>query len=177
MHENANTISDGKEQGCGCGERIPAPDLSLIDPILQHYKDMPGNIIPVLQEAQKQYGYLPEAVLVKISKELKVALSHLYGVVTFYSQFYLKPRGRHTIKSCQGTACHVRGSKRVLQAIEDHLEIKDGETTPDMHFSIETVACLGTCFLAPAVMIGHDYYGDLEPKSIKKMLNSYKVKQ
>lgn len=177
MPEIEEAVKNEKAEGCGCGGKIPAPDLALLDPLIGRYRGISGNLIPVLQEAQKIYGYLPEAAMEKISKELKAPLSHIYGVVTFYAQFYLKPRGKHTVKSCQGTACHVRGAKSVLQAIEENLKIKDGETTPDMNFSIETVACLGTCFLAPAVMIGHDYYGDLEPKKVRKMLNAYKPKQ
>ena len=132
-----------------------------------------GPLIPLLQQTQAIYGWLPEEALRHISEALGMPLSKVYGVVTFYSQFYLEPRGRHCIKSCQGTACHVRGGKNVLQALEHHLEIQEGGTTKDMKFSLETVACLGTCFLAPVVMVDEDYYGDVAPKEVPKILKQY----
>ena len=132
-----------------------------------------GPLIPLLQQTQAIYGWLPEEALRHISESLGMPLSKVYGVVTFYSQFYLSPRGRHCIKACQGTACHVRGGKNVLQALEHHLEIQEGGATKDMKYSLDTVACLGTCFLAPVVMVDHDYYGTVAPKDVPKILKNY----
>lgn len=132
-----------------------------------------GALIAVLQETQAIYGWLPREALELISEKLDIPLSRVFGVVTFYSQFHLEPRGRHCIRSCQGTACHVRGGANVLQALEHHLETQAGGTTSDLKYSLETVACLGTCFLAPVVMVDEDYYGDVKPKEVPKMLKNY----
>ncbi len=148
-------------------------DLSKMDIVLEKYQGQEGSLIPILQEAQGIYGYLPEDVLVSISKSLRVPLSRIYGIITFYAQFYLTPRGRHLIKSCQGTACHVRGAKGVLESLSRDLKVMPGETTQDLQFSVETVACVGTCFLAPVVMIDSDYYGKLTPKKVVDVLKKY----
>jgi NADH:ubiquinone oxidoreductase subunit E len=148
-------------------------DLSRVDEILDKYHGEQGALIPVLQGAQEAYGYLPEEVLRRISRGLKVPISRIYGVVTFYAQFYLTPRGRHVIKSCQGTACHVRGAKGVLESLTRELNVPPGGTTEDLQFSLETVACVGTCFLAPVIMIDGDYYGKLTPKRAVDALKKY----
>lgn len=156
---------------------MPEPiDLSKMKPIWKKYEGQKGALIPTLQEAQSFYGYLPEEVLKGISRKLKVPLSRIYGVVTFYAQFYLTPRGQHLIKSCQGTACHVRGAKGVLESLSRELKIEPGETTTDQKFSLETVACVGTCFLAPVMMIDEDYYGKLTPKKGVDVLKKYRPK-
>ena len=153
---------------------MPEPlDLSKLEPILKKFKGQRGALIPVLQEAQDSYGYLPEEVLRRISRGIKVPMSKIYGVITFYAQFYLTPRGRHVIKSCQGTACHVRGAKGVLEALCRELKVEPGGTTGDLHFSLETVACVGTCFLAPVIMVDADYYGKLSPKRAVDALKKY----
>lgn len=151
-------------------------DLSRIDPILQKHSNQDGALIPVLQEVQAVYGYLPEEALKRVATRLKVPMSRIYGVVTFYAQFYLTPRGRYTIKCCQGTACHVRGGKGVLEALERELKVAPGGTTEDLKFSLETVACVGTCFLAPVMMIGEDYYGKLTPNTAVKAVRKYAPK-
>jgi NADH:ubiquinone oxidoreductase subunit E len=150
-----------------------ALDLSKMDELLNHYGGERGALIPVLQEAQNIYGYLPEEVLRRISRKLNVPLSKIYGVITFYAQFYLTPRGKHVIKSCQGTACHVRGAKGVLESLTRELKVEPGGTTADLRFSLETVACVGTCFLAPVIMIDEDYYGKLTPKRAVDALKKY----
>jgi NADH:ubiquinone oxidoreductase subunit E len=155
-------------------ERMPENlDLSKIDEVLSHYRGEKGALIPVLQEAQNVHGYLPEEVLRRISRALNVPLSKIYGVITFYAQFYLTPRGKHVIKSCQGTACHVRGAKGVLDSLCRELKVEPGGTTGDLHFSLETVACVGTCFLAPVIMIDEDYFGKLTPKRAADALKKY----
>jgi NADH:ubiquinone oxidoreductase subunit E len=100
----------------------------------------------------------------------------VYGVVTFYAQFYLTPRGRHIVKCCRGTACHVRGATRALEAVEKELGIKDGETAPDFTYTLETIACFGTCFLAPVMMIDGSYFGKLTPQRVAEILSSHKKK-
>jgi NADH-quinone oxidoreductase subunit E len=148
-------------------------DLKQLDRVFTKHQGEEGALIPVLQEAQDIYGYLPKEVLVRISKRLKVPLSHIFGIVTFYAQFYLNPPGRHTIKSCQGTACHVRGAAGVLESLMRKLQVEPGGTTEDFNFSLETVACVGTCFLAPVIMIDKDYYGKLTPKRAADILKKY----
>jgi len=134
----------------------------------------PSNLITVLQAVQKHFGYLPPPALEEISRRTKIALSRVYGVVSFYAQFYTEPRGKHTVRCCRGTACHVKGSRRVLEALKQELGIEEDETTPDMMFCLETVACLGTCFLAPAMMIDNQYFGRLTPRRVKSILRSYR---
>jgi NADH:ubiquinone oxidoreductase subunit E len=150
-------------------------NLSLLDDVIKKHAD-DGGLLPVLQEAQSIYGYLPEDVLRYLSRRLNVPLSRIYGVVTFYSQFYLHPRGRHVIKSCQGTACHVRGAKGVLESLTRELRVEPGETTENLDFSLETVACVGTCFLGPVIMVDDDYYGKLTPKGAVDVLKKYSTK-
>jgi len=133
------------------------------------------NLIGVIQGVQDRFGYLPAPVLESLSRRTRVPLSRIYGVVSFYAQFYTEPRGKHTIRCCRGTACHVRGGKGVLQAIQDLLDIEDGQTTPDMQFSLETVACLGACFLAPAMMIDNRYFGQLTPQRVESILLRYRT--
>lgn len=132
------------------------------------------NLIGVLQETQEKFGYLPRAALEAISRRSRIPLSRIYGVITFYAQFYTEPRGRHTILCCRGTACHVKGAPRVLDAVEQELGIEEGESTPDLMFYLETVACLGTCFLAPVMMIDNEYFGDLTPSKVARILQSYR---
>jgi len=132
-----------------------------------------SNLINVLQDVQDRLGYLPGNVLEAMSHRMGIPLSRIYGVVSFYAQFYTEPRGRHTIRCCRGTACHVKGAGRLLNAVRNELGIDEDETTPDLMFCLETVACLGTCFLAPAMMIDNQYYGRLTPQRVQSILRSY----
>jgi len=152
-------------------------DLSKIDTILEKYHGQNGALIPVLQEAQDVYGYLPEDVLICVSRTLKVSMSRIYGVVTFYSQFNLTPRGRHTVRVCRGTACHVRGGKSVRKAVQQFLGIREDETTADLNFTFETVACLGACALAPVLLVNKNYYGKLTPGKVEQILKRYMSKE
>ena len=147
--------------------------IAQLEKSIHRYQKEKGALIPVLQEAQSIYGWLPEEAIRMVSESLDIPVSKIYGVVTFYSQFYLKPRGKHCIKSCQGTACHVRGGKNVLQSLEHHLGVEAGGTTADLKYSLDTVACLGTCFLAPVVMVDTDYFGSVMPKEVPKLLKKY----
>lgn len=144
-----------------------------IDKILEKYEREAGGLIPILQEVQETCGYLPEGILTYVSERSRVPLSKIYGIVTFYAQFSLVPRGRNTIKICLGTACHVKGVKRVLAKLEEALEIKVGGTSSDSKFTLEIVRCLGTCFLAPVMMINRDYFGKLTPDKVGKILEQY----
>jgi NADH-quinone oxidoreductase subunit E len=146
-------------------------DLEPLYEILQEYKEQRGAIIPALQKAQELYGWLPAPVLKIISKEMNVPLSQVYGVVTFYSQFYLTRRGRHIIRQCDGTACHVRNAAGIVDAVENHLGIRAGETTKDFKFTFEVVYCLGSCGLAPVAMIDDQVHGQLVPKSMIALLD------
>jgi len=139
-------------------------DLSRLEEILQAYRGQKGALIPVLQKAQKIYGYLPGEVLQRIAKGLRVPLSRIYGVATFYSQFYLTRRGRHVIRQCDGTACHVRGSAQIIEKMEKALGIRAGETTPDYKVTYEVVYCLGSCGLAPVATVDETAVGKLAPE-------------
>ena len=132
-----------------------------------------SNLIAVLQDVQEEFGFLPRTAITEIGNRTKTPLSRIYGVISFYAQFYTEPRGKHTILCCRGTACHVKGAKRVIDTLEQKLGIEEGQTTPDMNFYLETVACVGTCFLAPVMMIDNQYYGMLTPKKIPSILKNY----
>ena len=148
-------------------------DISVIEPILQKHAAHEGALITMLQEIQDAYGYLPEEALTRLSKETKIPLSRIYGVVTFYSQFHLTPRGKNIIRMCRGTACHVRGSAVIMRTLGEHLGIGEGETTEDGKFTLETVACLGTCFLAPVMMVNSDYHGKLNSKKARAIVEDH----
>ncbi len=145
-------------------------DLGPLCQVLEDYRTQHGAIIPVLQKAQEIYGWLPTKVLKEISKGMGVPLSQIYGVVTFYSQFYLQRRGKHIIRQCDGTACHVRGAAKIVQAVEDHLGIKAGETSADYQYTFEVVYCLGSCGLAPVAMINDQVVGHLGPEKMIQLL-------
>lgn len=142
--------------------------------LLAKYRGTKGSVIPVLQQAQAIFGYLPQEVLVEIAEKLEVPISQIYGVVTFYAQFHLEPRGKNIIKSCQGTACHVRGAKAVLAAVRQKLGLaEDKSTTDDLKFTLETVACLGACGLAPVFMVNDETHGRLTPEKVSAILDKY----
>jgi NADH-quinone oxidoreductase subunit E len=149
-------------------------NLEPLDKILASIPDPGfGDLIPILQKTQAAYGYLPQDVLSQISKQTAIPASRIYGVATFYEQFYLEPHGRHAIKCCRGTACHVKGGKNIIKATHRLLGIEEGETTEDMRFTFETVACLGTCFLGPVMMVDNDYYGHMTQNKVRDILESY----
>ena len=154
------------------------PDLNLeimkqVDEVISKYRGKPGCLIPVLEECQNIVGYLPVELQDYISQELNIPGSNVYGVVTFYSFFSMVPKGRHQIKVCIGTACYVRGGKRILDKIAEHYNIGIGEVTEDRRFSLDAVRCLGACGLAPAVVVDSDTYGGVRPDKIIDILESY----
>jgi NADH-quinone oxidoreductase subunit E len=132
-----------------------------------------GDIIPLLQRLQDEYGYLPRDVILEVARQTGLPASRIYGVATFYAQFRLKQSGRHIIRCCRGTACHVRGGKKIAETVKSALGVEEGETTEDFRFTFETVACLGTCFLAPVMMVGNDYFGRMAPSRVKPILERY----
>ncbi len=134
-----------------------------------------GSLISLLQSAQDSYGYIPEKVIYYISELVGIPAAEIYGVITFYSQFRLKPVGKNLIKICEGTACHVNGAKTVRTALQDELGIEVGETTDDGMFSLQSVACLGCCSLAPVMMVNNDTQGNLVTEKIKKIIKETKL--
>ena len=132
-----------------------------------------GQAIPLLQAIQDTYGYLPRPVLLEVGQRTGIPVSHLYGVATFFAQFHLEEHGRHTVRVCRGTACHVRGRQIIQEAVDEELGIGAGQTTEDRRFSLETVACVGTCFLAPVVVVDQDYFGSVTPDKVVTILSEY----
>lgn len=156
-------------------ETVSRPDLSALHPLIEKYKNKKGSLIPLLQGTQHLYGYIPAEAFELIAAETSLKLSDLYGVATFYSQFRLNPVGKHIIKVCHGTACHVQNATAITEALEEGLHIKDGETTADGLFTLESVACLGCCSLAPVMMIGEETYGKLTGKSAVKIIKDIRI--
>lgn len=142
--------------------------------VMEKNKNTKGALMPVLHEAQKIFGYLPIEVQTLISEELKVPLSEIYGVVTFYSQFTLVPKGQYQIGVCLGTACYVKGSQAILDRIKENLNVQVGSTTPDGKFSLEATRCIGACGLAPVITINEDVYGRLKAEEVDGILEKYK---
>jgi NADH-quinone oxidoreductase subunit E/NADP-reducing hydrogenase subunit HndA len=142
--------------------------------MIQKFKDVKGPLIPVMHEVQKMYGYLEEEALEVVSEELKIPMAEIYGVATFYSQFSLKHKGKHTIKVCLGTACYVKGSQNILDKFSDILKIGVGQTTEDGKFTLEAARCLGSCGLAPIIMVDDKVYGGLHPNDVIRILEEYK---
>jgi len=150
-------------------------DLSLLDPLIERHKGARGNLIPLLQGAQELYGFISKAAFEKLSRETGIPLSDMYGVATFYAQFRLKPVGKHIIKVCHGTACHVQHAVEITESLEEALKVKDGETTEDRLFTLESVACLGCCSLAPVMMIGEQTYGKLTGNEAVKIVKNIRL--
>lgn len=149
-------------------------DLEPLDRVMDELGGQKGTLIPILQRAQEIYGYLPAEVLRRISERTGVPLSQVYGVVTFYAQFYLTKRGKCVIRQCDGTACHVRGAGKIIEAIERELGIKAGETTSDYRFTFEVVYCLGSCGLSPVAVIDNKVVGRLVPEKMVQILRESK---
>ncbi len=150
-------------------------NLELINPLIQKYKGKKGNMIPLLQGTQEIYGYLPRMAFEKIAGETELNLSEMFGVATFYAQFRLKPIGKYIIKVCHGTACHVQNAKEISEALEEALKIKDGETTEDRFYTLESVACLGCCSLAPVMMIAGQAYGKLTGNEATRIVKNIRI--
>lgn len=159
-------------QECSCNNK----DKNLVK-IVEEYKHDKSNLIQVLNGVQEYYGYIPKDAILYISEEMKIAVAEIYGVVTFYSRFSLKPKGKYNICVCQGTACYVKGAERILDKVKEELGINVGETTKDGKFSLEPTRCLGACGLAPVFTINGEVYGKTTVEKVKKVLDEYKAKE
>jgi NADH-quinone oxidoreductase subunit E/NADP-reducing hydrogenase subunit HndA len=174
--EAANNAVELKRKGIA-----PEPEVedyteeasTRLDDIISQYKNRPGSLIPVLQEAQELVGYLPPVVQRHIAKGLKIPVSEVHGVVSFYSFFTMKPKGKHNIRVCLGTACYVKGAEEIVKKLSDGLSVDVGSITTDKKFSLETVRCLGACGLAPVVVINKDAHGSVNPIKVMELLKEY----
>jgi NADH:ubiquinone oxidoreductase subunit E/NAD-dependent dihydropyrimidine dehydrogenase PreA subunit len=184
-------VNEEKCTGCGiCAENCPvhriiyvAPekdridisvkDMEIMNRIIKDYKDTEGPLVPILQKANDTYNYLPEPVLRYVADKLNMPLSVVCRIATFYNAFSLEPRGKHIITVCLGTACHVKGAGKVVAALESELGIKNGETTKDMLFTLETVRCIGCCGLAPVLKVGEDIHGLMSKTKVPELLGTY----
>ncbi len=153
---------------------LPPEDLERMKNIIEEYRGQKGALVPILQDINAAYNYLPENILRYVSQELDVPLSLIYRIATFYNAFSLKPRGKHIVTVCMGTTCHVKGAPMIVSALERELGLRTGETSEDMNFTLETVACLGCCGLAPVMTVGEDLYGKLTQARIPKIIKRYK---
>ncbi len=171
-------IMNSKNCECQCGGTAEA-NFTELAPVLEKYAKVPGSLITILQQAQDIYGYLSMDAINYISEKTGIMPAKIYGVATFYAQFRLQPIGKYLIMLCKGTACHVNGSDMIEEAVSEHLGIKDGETTEDGLFTLNNVACLGCCSLAPVMMIkttdGEETYGNLTKSSVVKILDDIKA--
>jgi NADH-quinone oxidoreductase subunit E len=143
-----------------------------LNEILSSYQGKEDELIPILQQVQQVLGYLPEPTMKRIARFLKLPECTIFGVGTFYAQFKLVPSGRNIVKVCRGTACHVRGAASILGEVEKQLGIKSGDSTPDLEYSLEAIACFGSCALAPVMVIGNNVYGRMTPTKVKEVLAS-----
>jgi NADH-quinone oxidoreductase subunit E len=150
---------------------------TLVESVMDKWDNDKSNLISILLDIQDEYNYIPQEALVMVSENLAVPLINVYSVATFYKVFSLEPRGKHIINICVGTACHVRGGRRLVERVEKILHIEVGETTPDMQFTLETVRCLGACALGPVVVLDDDYHGHMSTKKIDALLQQYKEQQ
>jgi NADH-quinone oxidoreductase subunit E len=154
-------------------EQEPEVDLVKADQVIDKYIDLPGNLMPVLQGVQDAYGYIPRIVADHVAERLNVYPSQIYGVLTFYAQFHLKPRGRFIIRVCVGTACHVQGAQRIKETFFNLLHIAHTETSADLRFTFEEVACLGACGMAPLAMVNDDTYGKMTVQKVDEIVAKY----
>ncbi|MCK5114664.1 MAG: NAD(P)H-dependent oxidoreductase subunit E [Phycisphaerae bacterium] len=166
------------KSSCKCCENESQETLlSRVDELINEYRGQKGALIPVLQQGQAIFGYLPEIVQKRISEGLGIPLHKVYGVVTFYSFFSQEPRGKYLIRVCMGTACYVRNGKKVLDELKEQLGVDVGETTDDLLFTLDVGRCFGACGLAPIIMVNDDVYQRLKPSEIGKILESYRKPQ
>lgn len=168
------------------GNRRPEVDLAAVEGILDEVlcagsgataRLGSDGLIPLLQRIQDAYGYLPTPALARASERTGIPSSRIYGVATFYAQFHLEPHGRHAIRCCRGTACHVRGGKNIISTVKSSLGLEEGQTSPDMAFSFETVACLGACAIAPVMVVDSAYHGKMTPRRSEQILETLRKPQ
>lgn len=150
-------------------------DLAAANQVIDKYMTMKGALMPVLQEIQEHYGYVPEPTVHLVAERLNVYASQIYGVLTFYAQFHLEPRGKYIVRVCMGTACHVKGAGRIGDTLKDRLGIGHAETTEDLKFTAEYVACIGACGMAPVIMVNDATYGSMTVQKMDEVLDKYKA--
>ncbi len=155
-------------------KQAPVVNLKQIDKIIAGYRGKRWALIPLVQEIQEKVGYIPPEVIPQISSALGLFPSQVQAVISFYAQLYTKPRGRNIVRVCRGTACHVRGGKSILKLVKQRLGIEEGQTSEDMEYTLETVACIGVCALAPNMTINKDTYGNMNPKKVARLFGSIK---
>jgi len=144
-------------------------DLTRINEIVAEYSEEKWALIPLLQRIQNEFGYIPPQSVPIIASAVGLFPSQVQGVISFYAQLYIEPRGRKVVRVCRGTACHVRGGKTILKLVKQHVGIEEGETTPDMEYTLETVACIGVCALAPNIVVADRVYGHMNPKKVEQL--------
>jgi len=149
-------------------------DREKLQEVIANHENKKWALIPLLQDVQDVFGFIPPGSIEPIAEALRMYPSQVQGVITFYSGFSLKPKGRVVLKVCKGTACHVKGSRSILRLVKKDLDLEEGETSPDYQFTLETVACLGACFLAPTMMVNRDYFGKLNPTKVGAVLGEYR---
>ena len=149
--------------------------MEIVDGIVEKYGNDKNSVLAILQDIQAELNYLPMDSMKRVAELLDIPLGYVSSQATFYSSFSLKPRGKHIVTVCMGTACHVRGAPRVLSELERELEIKDGETTEDGNFTIETVNCVGACALGPLVIVDKNYHGNISTSQVKELVDNYKL--
>jgi NADH-quinone oxidoreductase subunit E len=149
-----------------------AEQTAPVERAIERYGGGAGFLIPILQDVQRDLGYLPLPQLKELSRQLEIPLSQIYSVATFYKSLSLRPRGRHVISVCTGTVCHLKGAGQLVQALRDHLKLATGDTTPDLRYSLETVNCVGACALAPVVVVDGNYHAKARPGELPEVLKS-----
>ncbi len=152
---------------------LSSAEMERVQEMIRGFQNQKWGLIPLLQRVQEEFGYIPRQTLEPIAEGLRLSPSQVQGVVTFYSQFSLVPRGKYVLRVCRGTACHVRGGRAILRMVKRELGIGEGQTTEDFKFTLETVACLGACFLAPTMMVNRNYFGRLSPPKISSILGQH----
>ena len=149
---------------------ITRNDQEQVRKTIADLQDQSWPLIPILEKVQEEWGYIPPEFIPIIAQALGLFPSQVQGVISFYAQLYTEPRGRKVVRVCRGTACHVRGGKTILKLVKRHLDIEEGQTTPDLEYTLETVACIGVCALAPNIVIGGKTYGHMNPKKVEQLL-------
>ena len=154
--------------------KLIEPDMDQVSAIIDKYKKKRWPLIPLLQELQEECGYIPPEAIRPIAQAFQLFPAQVQGVISFYEQLYTTPRGKKVVRVCRGTACHVRGGKTILKLVKQNLGIEEGETTPDMEYTLETVACIGVCALAPNIVVGKDTHGNMNPKKVARLFTDEK---
>ncbi len=156
--------------------KVTKADLKKIDTIIANYQEQRWGLIPLLHDVQQAVGYIPPEAIPRIAGALGLFPSQVQGVITFYTQFYTEPRGRNIVRVCRGTACHVRGGKTILKLVKQELGLEEGETSSDLEYTLETVACIGVCALAPNIVINQETHGNLNPKKVARLFEGRRKK-